>query len=218
MDVVRIALVDDEQPGQAVLLGLVEHAAGVDFDAVDGGDDDGGGLDGIQRFEGGADEVGIAGGIEQVDELVLVFEMQDGGVDREVVLVFFVVVVGDAGAVVHVAHAVDRVGHVEQGIGQRGLAARTMPDKGNGADVAFVILEHANTSIVGERRGFAEASECQARRRPHEPDGARGRPGIVFTGIRDCTGHGVTPSKSIQVKLIREPPTGRSVLRNAPDR
>ena len=88
-----------------------------------------GGLDGGQRFQGGADEVGVAGGVEEVDVLALVLEVEDAGVDGEVVLLLLVVVVGDAGAVVHAAHAVDGVGLEEQGIGQRGLAAARCPTR-----------------------------------------------------------------------------------------
>ena len=48
LDVVAVELVDDEHARQAALAGLVEHAAGVDLDAVGGRDDDDGGLDGVE--------------------------------------------------------------------------------------------------------------------------------------------------------------------------
>ena len=64
-------------------------------------------LDGVEGAEGGADEVGVAGRVEQVDVLALVLEVQDAGVDGVVVLVFLLVEVGDAGAVVDAA-ACDR--------------------------------------------------------------------------------------------------------------
>jgi len=142
VDVVRVALVDHDQPGQRVLSGLVEHASRIHLDAVHRRHDDHCRFDGVERFQRGPDKVGIARRIEQVDELSFVFEMQDRRVDREVVFVLLVVVVGDAGAVVHGPHAVHGVRLVEQGIGERGLPARPVPNQRNGANVALVILQH----------------------------------------------------------------------------
>ena len=72
--------------------------------------------------------------------LALVLQVQHAGVDGEVALVFFLVVIGDAGAVVDAAAAIDRLGLEEQGVGKRGLAGDFMPDQGEVADVIDLIL------------------------------------------------------------------------------
>ena len=89
-----------------------------------------------------ADEVGVAGRVEQVDVLALVVEVQDAGVDGEVAFLLLLVVVGDAGAVVDAAAAVDGLGLEQQGVGQRGLARRPVSDQGNVADVVHLVLGH----------------------------------------------------------------------------
>ena len=54
-------------------------AAGVDLDAGRGRDGDDDVLDGRQGLQGVADEVGVAGGVDQVDLLPLPFEVAAGG-------------------------------------------------------------------------------------------------------------------------------------------
>ena len=157
VDVVGVELVDDEHAGQAALAGLVEHAARVDLDAVGGGDDDDRGLDGVQRAQGLADEVGLAGRVEQVDVLALVLEVQDAGVDRELVFVLLVVEVGDAGAVVDAAAAVDGLGLEEQGVGQRGLAAARCPTRAM-LRMSLSCTSACDNLLRWERGGFAEGT------------------------------------------------------------
>ena len=96
----------------------------------------------FEGFESGADEVGVAGRIEQVDVFALVFEVQNAGVDGEMASFFFVVVIGDAGAVVYVAFAVDGSGFEQQGVCQRRLARRPMPNQRNVADVLDFVVDH----------------------------------------------------------------------------
>src|SRR5262249_40470429 len=145
LDVVRVELVDDQHAGQAAAAGLVEQPAGVDLDAGRRGDDDDGGFDGAQGGQGAADEVGGAGGGEQVDVLALVLQVQDAGVDGEMALVLLLVVVGNAGAVLGAAAAVDGPRGVEQGVGKRGLARRPVSRQGDVPDVFDAMLGHDPT-------------------------------------------------------------------------
>ena len=118
-----------------------EHPPRVHLDAVDGGNDHDGGFDGRECFEGRADEVGRAGGVEDVEVLAVVIGVEDVGIDGEVVFVFFLVEVGDGGAVVHAAQPIDRVGLEEQGIGQAGLARGAVPHECNVPHVFHQVLD-----------------------------------------------------------------------------
>ena len=107
---------------------------------------------GVEGREGGADEVGVAGGVEQVDVLALIFQVQHTGVDGEVAFLLLFVPIGDAGAIVDAALAVDRPGGEEQAVGQRGLSGRPVPHQCHRADVLDAILGHESflESQVGE--------------------------------------------------------------------
>ncbi len=143
LDVVGVHLVDDQHASQAALAGLIEHAPGVHLDAVGSGDDDDRRLDGTERLQRGTDEIGVAGSIEDVNLLPLVFQDQQTGINRVVPFLFFLVVVGNAGAVVHAAAAVHRLGLKQKVIGQRGLARCSMSHQGDIANVFHTILGHA---------------------------------------------------------------------------
>ena len=75
-------------------------------------------LDGGQGAEGVADEVGVAGRVDQVDLLAVQLEVEQVAVDGEVAAFLLVVDVGDAGAVVDRAAAIGGAGGEEQGVGQ----------------------------------------------------------------------------------------------------
>ena len=92
-----------------------------------------------RALEGVADEVGVAGRVDQVDLLALPFEVEEVAVDGEVPAFLLVVDVGDAGPVVDRAAAVGGPGGEEQGVGKAGLARRPMSGQGNVADVGDVI-------------------------------------------------------------------------------
>ncbi len=142
VDVVRVHLVDDEDPAEPLLAGFVEHAAGVHFDARMGVDDDGRGVDAAQGFDGLADEVGIARRVDDVKVFAGVIEMGDFGFDRVFVCLFFFVEVADAGAVVDAGRMVDGPGLDQQGVDERRLAGRTVTTKGNVADVLDSLQTH----------------------------------------------------------------------------
>ena len=96
VDVVGVHPVDDDHPPQAGLFRLGEHAAGVDFDARLGVDDDRRRIDAPHRADRLADEVGIAGRVDHVEVLAGVVEMHHAGFDRVLVMLLFLVEVADA--------------------------------------------------------------------------------------------------------------------------
>ena len=120
-DIVRVHLVDHDHPPQSGLFCLGEHAAGINFDARLGVDHDRRGIHAAHGADGLADEVGIAGRIDDVESLAGVIEMHHAGLDGVFMLFFFFVEVADAAAVVNadqceltmpvaVEHAVDQRG------------------------------------------------------------------------------------------------------------
>ena len=84
---------------------------------------------------------------------------------------FLVVVVGVTGAIVDAAQPIDRCGLVEEGVGERGLAAGAMPDECNRADVARVVLQHGGEApsvqllvMSGMWRVFSPKVACASSR------------------------------------------------------
>ena len=135
VDVVGVHAVDDDHPPQAGLLGLGEDPAGVHLDARLGVDDDGRRVDAAHGADGLADEVGIAGRVDQVEVLAGVVEVHDAGFDRVLVLLLFLVEVADARAVVDAGGPADGPGGGEDLVDQRGLAGRAVPTEGDVADL-----------------------------------------------------------------------------------
>ena len=143
VDVVGVHLADDDDPAQAELARLLEHASRIDPEARVGVDDDGRGVDGVQGADRLADEVGIAGRVDQVEVLAGVIEMNQRRFDRVVVVLFFFVEIADARAVVDAGRPLDRSGGGENVVCQRGLSGRSMATKSNVADVLDLALRHA---------------------------------------------------------------------------
>ncbi len=142
IDVLGVHLGDDDHPTQARLAGFLEHPASVHFDAGVGVDADGGGFDGPHRADRLADEIGIARRVDQIEMLAGVVEVHQGRFDRVLVVLFFFVEVADAGAIVDAGRAGHGAGKVQNLVDQRGFARRTVPAKGNVADVGDVVFGH----------------------------------------------------------------------------
>ncbi len=108
VDVVGVHLGQGDQPAELEADGLLEDAPGVDLDARWGRDRQDEVLDGGEGAEGVADEVGVAGAVDQVDLLVLPLAVEQVAVDGEMPAFLLVLDVGDARAVVHAAAAIRR--------------------------------------------------------------------------------------------------------------
>ena len=59
--------VDYDGPAQAALFGVIQHAAGAVRDADIGINHDSHGFNGGKRAQGGATEIGVAGGVDQIE-------------------------------------------------------------------------------------------------------------------------------------------------------
>ncbi len=139
IDVLGVHLGDHDEPAQAQPARLLEQPARVDLDPRRSRDGHDHVFDGRQRTEGIADEVGIAGRVDQVDLLAGPGEMPQVAVDREMPAFLFFVDVEGAGAVVDRALAAGRAGGEKQGVGKAGLARRPMSSEGDVADIGDVI-------------------------------------------------------------------------------
>ena len=130
------------------VVGGLHQARGHGLDPGLGVDDQGGGLDRRQHRETAPEEIGIAGGVDQVDVLAAGGEAGDGGVQRVLQLLFHGVEVADRGALGHIAGHIDDAGGREQRLHQGGLSGAGMTDQGDVADVLGIVVRH-----LGSRRG-----------------------------------------------------------------
>ena len=86
--------VDHDQARQPALPGVVHHAPRAVLDAGRGVDDHGHGLDRVHGRQGGSAEIGVAGGVDQLDAAVAGLDAGQGGVDGMVLLALERVEVG----------------------------------------------------------------------------------------------------------------------------
>ena len=144
IDVLGIHLADDNHPSQSRLAGLLEHPARVHFDAGMGVDDDRRGFDGPQRADRLADEIGIARRVDQIEMLAGVVEMHQGGFDRILVVLFLIVEIAHAGAIVDARRPGDGAGKIQNSVDQRGLSRRAVTAQNHIADIRNVIFRHSS--------------------------------------------------------------------------
>ena len=122
------------------------------LDTGDGVDDDDGGFNDAQRRAGIGQEVGEARRVDEVDFGLLPFGVGEAGGEGVLAGDFFVVEVGDGGALVDPADAIDGAGGEEQGRHQLRLAASAMSDDSHVADAGGVVDLHRG--IPPAPRGF----------------------------------------------------------------
>ncbi len=128
-------------------------------------------FDGGQRTECVADEVGIAGRVDQVDLLAGPGEMTQVAIDREMPAFLFFVDVEGAGAVVDRALAVGRAGGEKQGVGKTRLARRPMTSEGDVPDIGDVISRGhgVDSPCIGTIESDRIVSICSLFRTSREP-------------------------------------------------
>ena len=132
----------DDDAGQVEFFGKVPDLLGDDLDAGDRIDDDERGIDGGQGQLGFMDEHVEAGSIDEVD---LGFAPLDGGErggDGHLPGDFFLVVVGDGGAVIDPAEPGRAAGGEEQGRDKRGFAGVGVADDSHVADILTFVGLH----------------------------------------------------------------------------
>ena len=139
---VALEPVDGDDPRQVERRRLGPQLLGLDFDAGDGVHHDQGALDDAEGRAGVGQEVGEAGGVDEVDLGFLPLGVGQAG--REGVLAGdgFFVKIGDGGALVHLAEAVDRAGGEQHGGDELGLAASAVADHRHVADACSVVDLH----------------------------------------------------------------------------
>lgn len=92
VDVVTINTIDHDHSREMLVGRQLETAAGIHFQSRVGIQNDDGGFDGSQRAADLADEVGVAGAVDQVDAMVGVLVAAD--VRKQRLLLFLLVIVG----------------------------------------------------------------------------------------------------------------------------
>ena len=106
-----VELVHEGEDWDAAAAADFEEFAGLGFDALTGVDDHDGGIDGGEDSVGVLGEVFVTGCVEDVDDAVLVFELEDRRGNRDTALFFELHPVGGGGALVFLGG--DRAGEVE---------------------------------------------------------------------------------------------------------
>ena len=130
-----VDLVDDDQPVQLALRGVVHHAHGHRLDAVDGADDDGRGLHRLQRRQRLADEIRRARRVDEVHARAGMAQVHHGRVQRVLHAPLQRVEVADRAAALQRARRGDHAGAVQQRFGQAGLAGGRRADQRQRSDL-----------------------------------------------------------------------------------
>ncbi len=130
----RLEVGDDDGAGHADGRALVPHRPGGAVHAVRGGDHEEGRVRRAQTGPELSDEVGVAGGVQQIDLDPVPCERDQGELYRAVPPLLDLVVVGDGAAVLDPARPVDRPRGLGQGLHQRGLSRSGGADQHHVAD------------------------------------------------------------------------------------
>ena len=134
VDALRVDLADEDHARQAALLRPVHHARAHHFDARRGVDDDRRGLYRLERRHRLAEEVGVAGGIDQVHADTVVQQVHHRGIERMLHSSLHRVEVADRRATLETAGRADHAGFAQQRLGKAGLSGSRLADEGQRAD------------------------------------------------------------------------------------
>ena len=146
-----VHLVDEAHARDLVLVGLTPHGLGLRLDAGDRVEHGDGAVEDAQRALDLDGEVDVAGGVDDVDAVVVPDAGGGSGGDGDAALLLLRHVVHGGGAVVDLADLVALARVVEDALGRGGLAR---VDVGHDADVAGALewefaLGHLSTSLSG---------------------------------------------------------------------
>ena len=132
-----IEFVHEGEDGDAAFATDFEEFAGLGLDPVAGVDDHDGGIHGGEDAVGVFGEVFVTGGVEEVNDAVFVFELEDGGGDGDAALFFEFHPVGGGGALVFAggdgAGKLNGAAVEEEFFGEGGFAGVGVRDDGEGA-------------------------------------------------------------------------------------
>ncbi len=130
-----VDLVDDDDTIQPAPRGCLGHAPGGDVDAALGVDHDHRRFHRRQHRLGAAQQVEVAGRVDQVDVPALTIEVTDGAIERVPQFLFMGIGVADGGAARQFAHAGGGARAVQQRFRQQGLARAGLAEQGQIADI-----------------------------------------------------------------------------------
>ena len=149
-----VLLVDEHEARDAESGASSPCRLGSDLDPVDGADDEHGEVGNCQGRADLSAEVGVARSVEQVDLVRrllasrrvgrLPLERGDGQGDRHLALDLLRLGVTDSRALVGAPWPLEHAGPVQQGLGERGLAATAVADEG---DVSYAVGRRSVQSI-----------------------------------------------------------------------
>ncbi len=127
-----VDLVDEQQRRHAEPLQRPHQDPGLRLHPLDGGQHQHGAVEHTEDPLDLGDEVGVPGGVDDVDDEVVERERHDGGLDRDAAAALEREAVGAGGAGVDRARLVDDAGEVQEALGEGGL---TGVDVGEDAQV-----------------------------------------------------------------------------------
>ena len=131
-----VHLVDQRDPGHAVLVGLMPNGFALGLDAFPGAEHHDAAVEHAQAAFDFGGEIDVAGRVDQIDLDVFPGERDRGGVDRDAAFLLLGIVVGDGRAFIDRADAVAEPAVEQHPLGDGGFAR---VDMGDDADVAKVV-------------------------------------------------------------------------------
>ena len=121
-----VHLVDEHDPGHVVAIGLPPDGFGLGLDAAHGAEHRHDTIENPHRAFHLDGEIDVAGGVDDVDPIVLPAGGNGGGGDGDAPLTLLFHPVGDGGAIVDLAHLVDHARVEQNPFGRGGLAGVDM--------------------------------------------------------------------------------------------
>ena len=185
---------------------MLPRDLGLHLDALDRGDDEQREVGGLQRGGDVADEVGVAGRVEQVDLVAVELERRERERHRDPPPLLLGVEVADGVPSSTLPEAGDRAGGEQQGLGQRGLAGAAVADEGDVADLGRRERLHQNPRRLAScRSGDSTERRDRATVRSRRP-GRGGTLGVL------AGASAVVPLGRVRASPARRrsPPTRRS--------
>ena len=151
--VLFVSLGDIDKTGHIPLFTVLPGLLQAHADPVLGGADDDGRISHGQSLHHLAGEVKAARGVQHVDLTALVLQRGHCGGDGNLALDLLRVIVADGVPVRSLPHPVDGAGHIEQALCQRGLAASSVAQQADVADILYRIAHSCFHSLSSELSG-----------------------------------------------------------------
>ena len=137
-----VELVDEDHAGNTHRLGEPPHVLGLDLDAFHRADDEDRQVGDTERGVDVADEVRVAGGVDEIDLVAVPVERRHGQRQGMAAFVLLRVVVHDGVAVLDPAQPGNRVGSVEECLGKGRLPRPAVSHERDIADLLWRVLLH----------------------------------------------------------------------------